>query len=83
MLEPHRDQHDRLMRALNQKAAQTKAARAAWIWLEDCGALWPRTPFAASSLAEKIATLVDTLDMFSSSITTFLVRSSRQATPNW
>jgi hypothetical protein len=59
-----RDQHDRLMRALNHKAAQTKAARAAWIWLQDGGALWPRTPFAASSLADKIDTLVDILHMF-------------------
>lgn len=52
------------MRVLNQKADQTKAAGAAWIWLEDGGALWPRTPFAASSLLDKIDTLVDVLDGF-------------------
>jgi hypothetical protein len=59
-----RDQHDRLMRALNAKADQTRAAGAAWIWLEDGGALWPRTPFAVSSLSEKIDTLVDMLAGF-------------------
>lgn len=59
-----RDQHDRLMRALNAKAGQTKAAGAAWIWLEDGGALWPRTPFAAASLSEKIDTLVEMLAGF-------------------
>ena len=58
------DQHDRVMRVLNQKADQTKAAVAAWIWLEDGGALWPRTPFAASSLSDKIDTLIDVLDSF-------------------
>lgn len=59
-----RDQHDRVMRVLNQKADQTRAAGAAWIWLEDGGALWPRTPFAMSSLSDKIDTLVDVLDGF-------------------
>lgn len=58
------DQHDRLMRALNQKAEKTRSAGAAWIWLEDCGALWPRTPFAASALSVKIDTLVDVLRDF-------------------
>lgn len=58
------DQHDQVMRALNKKANQTRAAGAAWIWLEDGGALWPRTPFAASSLSDKIDTLVDVLDGF-------------------
>jgi hypothetical protein len=59
-----RDQQHRFMRALDAKAEQTRAAGAAWIWLEDGGALWPRTPFAASSLSEKIDTLVDLLDRY-------------------
>lgn len=32
--------------------------------MEDGGALWPRTPFAVSSLSDKIDTLVDVLDGF-------------------
>jgi hypothetical protein len=57
-----RVQQYRLMRTLKAKAEQTRAAGAAWIWLEDGGALWPRTQFAASSLSEKIDSLVDVLD---------------------
>jgi hypothetical protein len=52
------------MRALNQKANPTRAAGAVWIWLEDGGALWPRTPFAVSSFSDKIDTHVDVLDGF-------------------
>lgn len=58
------DQHDRVMRALNAKGNQTRAAGAAWVWLEDGGALWPRTPFATSSLSDKIDTLIDVLGGF-------------------
>ncbi|GAB3448603.1 hypothetical protein GCM10027436_42050 [Actinophytocola sediminis] len=32
--------------------------------MEDGGALWPRTPFAVSSLSGEIDTLVDVLDGF-------------------
>jgi hypothetical protein len=56
------DQQFRLLSALVKKAEQTRAAGAAWIWFEDAGAVWPRTPFAATPISEKIDTLVDVLD---------------------
>ena len=56
------DQQFRFLSALVKKAEQTRAAGAAWIWFEDAGALWPRTPFAATTISEKIDTLVDVLD---------------------
>lgn len=57
-----RDQQFRLLSALAKKAEQTEAAGAAWIWFEDAGAVWPRTPFAAAPISEKVDTLVDVLD---------------------
>lgn len=55
------DQEHRLVRAVVRKAIQTEPARAAWIWLEDHGALWPKTAFASYSLTQKVTALADTL----------------------
>ncbi|MGW4214995.1 hypothetical protein ACWEIJ_43955 [Lentzea sp. NPDC004789] len=55
------DQQERLVRALMKKAVQTQSAGAAWIWLEDDGALWPMTAFARYPLTQKIRVLADTL----------------------
>src|SRR6476660_3912626 len=51
------DQHRRLLNALGQKAVKTESAGAAWLWLEDAGALWPFTPFAQDRLATELQTL--------------------------
>lgn len=62
-----RDQQFRLLSALVKKAEQTRAAGAAWIWFEDAGAVWPRTPFATTPISEKIDTLAGVLaDLFRS-----------------
>ncbi len=47
------DQGYRLLGALIQKARKTGAG-AAWLWLEDAGALWPLSQFAHKPLREKI-----------------------------
>lgn len=57
-----RDQQFRLLSALAKKAERTQAAGAAWIWFEDAGAVWPRTPFATAPISEKIDILVNVLD---------------------
>lgn len=54
------DQEQRFIRVLMQKAGQTASAGAAWIWLEDDGALWPMTAFARYPLKQKIEVLAET-----------------------
>jgi hypothetical protein len=54
------DQEYRLLSALGKKAIQTEPARAAWIWLEDYGAVWPTTAFARYALSQKVNLLVET-----------------------
>jgi hypothetical protein len=56
------DQGPRLIRALTSKAIQTVAAGAAWIWLEDDGALWPLAAFARYALAQKVDVLTEALN---------------------
>jgi hypothetical protein len=56
------DQGPRLLRALVGKAIQTESAGAAWLWLEDAGALWPLSSFAQDSLPRKEDALRQALD---------------------
>ena len=48
------DQGPRLVWALTEKAIKTHSSGAAWLWLEDVGALWPLTMFAREPLPQKI-----------------------------
>lgn len=50
------DQGRRLLQTLRQKAAQTKHAGPAWIWVEDHGLFQPFTPFQRMPLDERVAT---------------------------
>ncbi|MGW4464734.1 hypothetical protein [Micromonospora sp. NPDC004704] len=56
------DQGPRLLQALMGKAVKTQSAGAAWLWLEDAGAVWPLTPFARDPLPQKIDVLRQALD---------------------
>lgn len=56
------DQGPRLLRALMAKAVKTESAGAAWLWLEDAGALWPLSTFAQDSLPRKEEALRQALD---------------------
>jgi hypothetical protein len=56
------NQGHRLARALVQKALKTASTGAAWLWLEDSGAIWPLTTFARSSLREKVAAVEQAVD---------------------
>ncbi|MEU7923342.1 hypothetical protein [Micromonospora zamorensis] len=56
------DQGPRLLRALVAKAVKTESAGAAWLWLEDAGALWPLSAFAQDSLPRKEEALRQALD---------------------
>ncbi len=55
------DQGPRLLSALTQKAVKTTTAGAAWIWLEDDGALWPLADFVRNPLARKVDILTEAL----------------------
>lgn len=56
------DEGHRLLQALINKAMKTQSAGAAWLWLEDAGALWPLTAFARDPLSEKVKVLQQALD---------------------
>jgi hypothetical protein len=56
------DQGPRLVRALVVKAVKTASAGAAWLWLEDAGALWPLSSFAQDPLAQKAQALRHALE---------------------
>lgn len=56
------DQGPRLLRALVEKAVKTESAGAAWLWLEDAGALWPLSSFAQDPLPRKEELLRQALD---------------------
>jgi hypothetical protein len=56
------DHGPRLIRALTRKAIQTAPAGAAWIWLEDDGALWPLAEFVRYPLPSKVEVLAEALD---------------------
>jgi hypothetical protein len=56
------DQGPRLLQALMKKAIKTQSAGAAWLWLEDAGALWPMTAFAHSQLPQKVDVLRQALE---------------------
>lgn len=56
------DEAPRLLQALMKKAIKTQSAGAAWLWLEDAGALWPLTAFARDPLPQKVEVLRRTLD---------------------
>jgi hypothetical protein len=52
------DHGPRIVRDMSKKAIQTRAAGAAWIWMQDHrNALWPMTEFASYPLGRKIETL--------------------------
>ena len=53
------DQGTRILGKLAKKAAQTRAARSIWIWIEDHGALHPLTPFRVESLEHKVRSMRD------------------------
>ena len=54
------DHGPRLLRDIGVKAAQTRAAGAAWIWLQDNhNALWPMSEFAQYPLPQKVDVFAD------------------------
>ncbi len=44
------------------KAVKTESTGAAWLWLEDAGALWPLSTFAQDNLPHKEEVLRQALD---------------------
>jgi hypothetical protein len=48
------DHSGRLARVIDRKAAQTRGAGLAWIWIEDHGGLHQLTPFSAMPIADKL-----------------------------
>lgn len=52
------DEWSRLASRIERKAIQTRGSRLAWIYIVEGGSLWYLTPWARSTLAEKLATAV-------------------------
>lgn len=52
------DEWSRLASRIERKAKQTRGSRPAWIYIVEGGSLWYLTPWARSTLAEKLASVV-------------------------
>lgn len=52
------DEWSRLASTIERKAKQTRGSRPAWIYIVEGGSLWYLTPWARSTLAEKLASVV-------------------------
>jgi len=53
------DQSRRLAGVIDRKAAQTRGAGPAWIWIEDHGGLHQLTPFSGMGIEDKLAALAE------------------------